>query len=61
MELHPGLELVFAVVPQPLEIQERFGCLIKVVPGGLVQVGMQHQLEAVDVNPGLEKMKLKFF
>ena len=55
MELH--LELVFAVghhlfVPRPLEIQERFG---RLVPGGLVQVGIQRQLEAVDVDPGLEK------
>ena len=59
MELHPGLELVLAVghhllVPRPLQIQERLGRLVKVVPGGLVQVGMEGQLEAVDVDPGLE-------
>ena len=65
MELHPGLELVFEfghhlLVPRPLEIQETFGCLGKVVPGGLVPGGIQCQLGAVNVNPGLEKITLKF-
>jgi hypothetical protein len=43
MKLHPVLELLLAaghhlLVPRSLKIQKRFGGLVKVIPGDLVQV-----------------------
>jgi hypothetical protein len=43
MKLHPVLELLLAaghhlLVPRSLQIQKRFGGLVKVIPGDLVQV-----------------------
>jgi hypothetical protein len=43
MKLHPVLDLMLAarrhlLVPRSLQIQKRFGGLVKVIPGDLVQV-----------------------
>jgi hypothetical protein len=61
MTLHPVLDLMLAarqhlLVPRSLQFQKRFGGLVKVIPGDLVQVSTKGQSKAINVNPRLKKM-----
>jgi hypothetical protein len=63
MKLHPVIELLLTArrhlpVPRSLQIQKRFGGLVKVIPGDLVQVRTKGQSKAIYVNPGLKNHKL---
>ena len=59
MKLHSAPELLLAghhhvPVSKPLQIQKLLGSLIKMIAGRRVQVRVEGQLEAVDVDPCLK-------